>query len=330
MDSEYSNLALTWKTKIDSNDFYGTKELLQLNSSTSINDILILTELESLVQFISPLGYACKRGRHEIVELILNSTNVDINIKDSTGNSCLILATLYGKLEIVELLLAQTQTNVNEINNNGETALIIASMHKRVKITALLMKRNDVKIRTMDKNGTNAFMAACDSGCIDIVRLLFDKKAVLINIYNEDGFTPLIFACKCGHLPVVDFLLKNGADVNLKDKMNHTALMWACYNDDITIILSLIKNGVHVNVACNGFTALSLCDSSEIATLLIRNGANICGSLKSNPSVLITERYAHEIDKLIEEIKVKKSEKLNKIADQRKYTIDTILEDFES
>ena len=87
---------------------------------------------------------------------------------------------------------------------------------------------------SQDRQGiiNNAFVYACMHGHIDAARLLLDKGAE-INVI-PGGFdyagTGLHYAALNGHRPMVEFLLANGADRNIKDtKVGSAAANWAEY-----------------------------------------------------------------------------------------------------
>jgi ankyrin repeat protein len=76
----------------------------------------------------------------------------------------------------------------------------------------------------------NAFIYACIHNQIDAARLLLEKGAQVNAIppgFDYSG-TALHNAALHGHRPLVEFLVKSGADVNLKDtKVGSTAAGWA-------------------------------------------------------------------------------------------------------
>lgn len=66
----------------------------------------------------------------------------------------------------------------------------------------------------------------------------------------------------CFNLTVIGWLvLKHGADVNAKDKMQQTALHWAAVHGSIAAADVLLENGARVEAAdINGYRVLfSLC-----------------------------------------------------------------------
>ena len=87
---------------------------------------------------------------------------------------------------------------------------------------------------------------------------------------------------------IIEFLIRNGADVNLKDSEGKTALLWASSNS-LENAKILIANGAKVNEAANDgmtpFLQATLGVSSgkvpiEMCELLRKNGAKVNAELK--------------------------------------------------
>lgn len=70
------------------------------------------------------------------------------------------------------------------------------------------------------------------------------KAAIFGNKYSSKA-TPLIIAASRDHVKVVQLLLDNGADTELRDSENYTALMWVeelrYESDDYEQIIKLLK-----------------------------------------------------------------------------------------
>ncbi len=86
---------------------------------------------------------------------------------------------------------------------------------------------------------------------------------------------------------MVEFLIRNGANLNLQDNEGRTALLWAASNS-LPNAKILVANGAKVNLAANDgmtpFLQASLGVSSgkvpiEMCDLLRKNGANINAAL---------------------------------------------------
>lgn len=62
---------------------------------------------------------------------------------------------------------------------------------------------------------------------------------------------PLHDAAKTGDLKQVKTLIKQGVDVNSKNKQGATPLHWAAFKGHVDVAKELIKNGAKVNVLTN-------------------------------------------------------------------------------
>jgi len=149
------------------------------------------------------------------VEILL-SAGADANVMDSTGASPLYLACKKGKTEVVKLLLSRGASP-----NSGTTAMhpihtaCRGQHYDSVKL--LLEYKADVTVR--DTNGKTALHRAlefttrrCDN-ISDLSQLLLDKGAYS-DAESYDGETPFYVACSNGLTPVVAKMLECGAKVD--------------------------------------------------------------------------------------------------------------------
>ncbi|KAJ1696807.1 hypothetical protein LUZ63_005319 [Rhynchospora breviuscula] len=79
----------------------------------------------------------------------------------------------------------------------------------------------------------------------DIVRLF--SIGVPLDSKDSQGRTALHMAAANGHLVIVDYLIQNGADVNVTNLEKNTPLHWACLNGHLEVIKSLIMSGASVS-----------------------------------------------------------------------------------
>lgn len=119
--------------------------------------------------------------------------NVDPNVKNSSGNTPLIISSSLGDTMSVQALLAY-RADVNAANNDGNTALIYAARY----------------------NHPNTIMALT-------APLTLQYKADL-NMQNKRGETALYWAAMKGYAQVVKILLAYDADASLKTTAGQTAL----------------------------------------------------------------------------------------------------------
>lgn len=121
-----------------------------------------------------------------------------------------------------------------------------------------------------------AFFDAVKSGDKETVAMAI-KEGFNVNAKDKDGYTALLIAAEKGDLEMAKLLVEKGADVNAKDKDGYTALMYVAYAGNLEIAKILIKNGADVNVKDkDGWTALMfarLSKKADITELLKKSGA---------------------------------------------------------
>ena len=69
-----------------------------------------------------------------------------------------------------------------------------------------------------------------------ILRLI---KCTDVNVTTSNGFSPLHVAARFNYFEIIDLLIENGADVNLKNACGWTPLMVACEHDNIKFVRKL-------------------------------------------------------------------------------------------
>lgn len=121
------------------------------------------------------------------------------------------------------------------------------------------------------------------------------QSGVDINIQHPtSGTTVLMIASSYYYYDdMVEFLIKNGAKLNLKDNEGKTALLWAASNSLLNAKI-LVANGANVNEAANDgmtpFLQATLGVSSgkvpiEMCELLRKNGAKVNAALTKKNAV---------------------------------------------
>ena len=125
------------------------------------------------------------------------------------------------------------------------------------------------------------------------------KNGADVNSKNKLGYTSLGFAVSQGHEKIAKMLLKNGADVNSKNENGDTSLTKAVSEGHEKIAEMLLKNGADVNSKNeNGDTSLTKAVSEgheKIAEMLLKNGADVNSKNKYGDTSLKTAvREGHE------------------------------------
>jgi ankyrin repeat protein len=159
---------------------------------------------------------AAENGHKQIVELLLGK-GADA-YKRCEYRDDLILAAEHGHKDIVELLLAKGAP-VYKNDKFGNAALTLAAKNGHKEIVKLLLERG----APVNEGKTPALPSAAERGYKEIVELLLAKGADVNKMWEENGefYTALILAAGRGYKEIVELLLAKGADVNAVIYYNH-------------------------------------------------------------------------------------------------------------
>jgi ankyrin repeat protein len=136
---------------------------------------------------------------------------------------------------------------VNGLLPDGSTALMWA-VHRvdHELVRELLARGADPDARNV--LGATALAEAVSIADEALVDLLL-KAGADPNLGNDDNQTPLMLAARTGSRPIAAKLLKAGARVNEREKYREqTALMWAVAANSPEVVELLIRNGAEVDV----------------------------------------------------------------------------------
>ncbi len=165
------------------------------------------------------------------------------------------------------------------------------------KVKALLEKNTDL-INAKNENGQTPLHIAASGGQLAVVEFLISQGAD-INLRQNNGATALHFACFGGHRDVVEWLIDNGADVNSKDNNGLTPLRVAVFRSNKEMIALLIEKGAALNAREeNGATPLHeacIRGNKDVVELLIEKGANIgIEDDSGNTPLHMASNYGHK------------------------------------
>ena len=98
---------------------------------------------------------------------------------------------------------------------------------------------------TIDKQ--HALIYAATYGRIENVKKYLNDKTVNVNWKPEGpGAFALFEACFHGHLEIVELLLNNGADIEVKTDRGETPLLKACRQGHLSITKLLLDGGANI------------------------------------------------------------------------------------
>ena len=102
------------------------------------------------------------------------------------------------------------------------------------------------------------------------------------------GAEPLHEAAKRGRTSEIEQLLKENADIELRDADGGTALLYAAWHGSPETIRLLLAHGASVKVQDTyGYTPLHWARTRDLAHLYIQRGANVNARLKDGQTPLL-------------------------------------------
>jgi uncharacterized protein len=177
-------------------------------------------------------------GNERAIAIFL-STGIDIETKNPSGWTPLIVACAGGKLKAA-LTLINAGANVNAADAQGFTALHWAAFRGFPKLTELLAEKG-ADVNAHSNMQLTPLSQAVMSGHAETVSVLL-KMAANPNAADGDGLTPLHKAVADGQVEMVKLLLAAGGDSKAKSKRGLTPVDIATQRKR-TEILALMAPG---------------------------------------------------------------------------------------
>ena len=148
---------------------------------------------------------------------------------------------------------------------------------------------NHVNAENSKLNLNDFIKAAINTNFLEMEKLL-NKGADINYVDKVTKLSALSYASYSNNIKVVDFLVKNGANIEGDSKYPNNPIYFATLNNNVDIVELLINNGVDPNYAWEdrGGTLLTQAvqmGKLEVVKVLLRYGANVnyCGNGKHSP-----------------------------------------------
>lgn len=247
---------------------------------------------------IKPLVIVAATGQTKILQLIIDAESYTSQL-DEAKTSMLHVAAAGGFDEIIQLLLEGSDLDVNSRSSVGFTAYHLAACYGNDSICDLLAERGDVNVLTADGLSAIHLAAQCGQLCtlknllghfvnsiqedsepekvlgVDQVQDVTSEEErphdSLIFDMSHDTWSPLQLAAVNGHLDVVQELLKHEKYRSQRDRA--IALLQAAMHGYTRIVKELLQSRITMAMMdANENTALHLSiqrQSSDILKLLL-------------------------------------------------------------
>ncbi|XP_053407058.1 fibronectin type 3 and ankyrin repeat domains 1 protein-like isoform X2 [Mercenaria mercenaria] len=214
------------------------------------------------------LHKALNRQDLEMLEKVIESGDVKIDVPDKYGFSPLMQASVKGYESCVEILLKHG-ADVHLRNDAGKTALMLACFAGQLECVKILRK-NGAKYDDFDRGGSAPIHWAVDGGNVKLLDWMIEDGADVNLRDMNSGWTPLIrCASVTGHRDIGLSLLQNSADINAQDKDGKTALMLSILNGHQALLEVLLKKNADIKLKNEyGKTAYDMAISVEKRRIL--------------------------------------------------------------
>ncbi len=242
----------------------GNKEIVELLIAKGANVNVKSNEGQT------PVDVTAERGRKEVVKLLMEKGGAIPTI------STIYLAAFFGDLDRVKSFIGE-DTDVNAKDQSGSTPLIMAISGGHIDVVKFLIDKG-ADVNVGNKQNWTPLHRAAEDGQKIMVELLIAKGAD-VNAKDQWGETVLEAACWSGHADIAELLLAKGADVNAKDKSGNTPLSYAVWNVDTGLVRLLVEHGAKFDVkARDGWTAFHWAAAQgnrELVEFFVSKGADV-------------------------------------------------------
>ncbi len=148
---------------------------------------------------------AAQNGEQEEVKALLDQ-GIDINAKNSEGNTPLYYALIGGHGELAQLLI-EKGADVTVKDARGMTPLYLAAGQGMYTIVELILAHDTIDINVQTDLGWTPLHIAVGQGRKEVVQLLVARGANL-DAKKKDGKTPLDLAKQRGHKEIAQMLIE--------------------------------------------------------------------------------------------------------------------------
>ena len=164
---------------------------------------------------------ATQRDQVQVVSNLL-SRGFDPNTVNVNAEPAIFDAWDHGALKVLESLIRHPITKLNVKNSHGESLLMLVCLKGNLKFSQLLIERQ----ADINHPGWTPLHYAATNGNTKIVKMLLDESAY-IDAESPNGTTPLMMAARYGSPEAVQLLIKEGADIHLRNQLGLSALNFA-------------------------------------------------------------------------------------------------------
>eukprot|EP00012_Vannella_robusta_P000603 CAMPEP_0206187998 /NCGR_PEP_ID=MMETSP0166-20121206/3332_1 /ASSEMBLY_ACC=CAM_ASM_000260 /TAXON_ID=95228 /ORGANISM="Vannella robusta, Strain DIVA3 518/3/11/1/6" /LENGTH=254 /DNA_ID=CAMNT_0053603681 /DNA_START=831 /DNA_END=1592 /DNA_ORIENTATION=+ len=175
---------------------------------TVANDECTILSRVALERKLLFLNEACMNGNLTLVKICIEH-GVSAMQPDRQNRIAYHQACQFGHLEVVQYLIESGKVELNLGNDSGRNCLFLACMGASEEVVEFLLEQEGLEIEKADHWGTTPFGESCYIGNPEVVKLFLARTDIDLNHKDEEGIMPLEIACTHGNPEVVKLLLQN-------------------------------------------------------------------------------------------------------------------------
>ncbi|HWV33487.1 MAG TPA: ankyrin repeat domain-containing protein [Dyadobacter sp.] len=158
------------------------------------------------------------------------AAGANVNTRDGSGKSLLLLATIDKRVEMATLL-TEKGADVNLQDNIQDSPFLYAGATGQTDLVKLFLA-HDARFDVFNRYNGTALIPACERGHVETVKVLVGTRDFPVNHVNRLGWTALMEAIVLGngskkYQEIVQLLKDGGADLGIPDHDGITPLQHA-------------------------------------------------------------------------------------------------------
>ncbi|CAH0478353.1 unnamed protein product [Peronospora belbahrii] len=195
------------------------------------------------------LHLAASEGQCEMVQMLLDLGAGEVHIgggRKKYARTPLHEAAINGHMEICRLLVSFGLL-VDCHTTRGRTPLMYAVKGNYVELARYFVTEAGANVNEQNEMGMTALYIACQDGHEEMVKVLVQEANADVNLSNCTNHTPLHEAVAGGFTEIVYFMLRNGANKYVVDKMGVTVWHEAAGNGSLDMLELLVQHNVSLH-----------------------------------------------------------------------------------
>ena len=209
-----------------------------------LNTIKLLTSKGIAIQQTTLLHFACRGGKIDTIQYLIEEFAVDVNSQDNEGDTPLHITAILGHVDVIKYLI---EAGCDPLCKNvyGNTPAHLAALNDHLPALKYFIEQLKLDLSIANKEGQMVIHYACCIRNIDIVRYLVEECSVDINSMDQEGNTPLLKAAMNGQLTIIEYLIKHGCDPVQRNTYGNTPLHLAASNGHLSVVKYYMKHLDH-------------------------------------------------------------------------------------